>query len=70
MTVRENQQKADENDVVEMRILAMFSSSSLDKVTGQSSVFSDKMFLFVRKCCFGKNQFRQGRGKADILWKL
>jgi len=30
MTVRENQQKADENDVVEMRILAMFSSSSLD----------------------------------------
>jgi len=49
MTVRENQQKADENDVVEMRILAMFSSSSLDKVTGQSSVFSDKNVPFRPK---------------------
>jgi len=49
MTVRENQQKADENDVVEMRILAMFSSSSLDKVTGQSSVFSDKNVFFRPK---------------------
>jgi len=49
MTVRKNQQKADENDVVEMRILAMFSSSSLDKVTGQSSVFSDKNVSFRPK---------------------
>jgi len=49
VTVRENQQKADENDVVEMRILAMFSSSSLDKVTGQSSVFSDKNVPFRPK---------------------